>query len=619
MKRIIVLTFLTALLFSCMSPTTNKKVIESGAGTDSTQSGDEGGGSGNGASPDDSNDVNESLIEALGTVELTQAIDPNTSTFRKKISIPKDFEGALYLSGLNVASLKSRVIYAKFKFGISRTPIIVPAVVGRVPGGISPLTSLDVIILDMDSQPFRNLRLLYDLYDYNDYDEASVTPEDPTQDPTNSGLYCRGLRLEDDPTFEVSASNTACDSAGETCYYSYAKVQDSTIKELVTIDSIPTPIGSNPTLLHVDPARSGFASTTDADNILKCLPDDANGSHFNTLFDKSFTLSGTSVAPGNTFTYNSKTYFFDSPYELFSESEWQISGTAVVGEGGLFKESLIGTNATYGIKSYMFPRATKINYSSSGVHYFGSSNPFASRSVQVLPAAGDTLWMDGCNRRIKNYNDTSGETISSCNVSATIEIIAYTTEGKEEVLASSKEVKIQVLQAGLGETIGKEFSAMETCSDNASCGTGSCCFNNRCWSRDSVSQCADDFSPTGNLPTGQTCSTDFDCASLCCNSTTGVCKDHVPEDGSQALCSKVPGQSCVTREYCRKENVRECYIINTRDADGNQSCMKQCFSVPRHGDCVEGTCQTPTEPIEPDFDPENPDCSNALDSAPVVL
>ena len=54
------------------------------------------------------------------------------------------------------------------------------------------------------------MRLPYDLYDYNDYTDPA---KDIISDPRDGGLYCRGLRLEDDPTFSATTQTTAIQSA----------------------------------------------------------------------------------------------------------------------------------------------------------------------------------------------------------------------------------------------------------------------------------------------------------------------------------------------------------------------------------------------------------------------
>ena len=610
MKSIIILLPIF-ILISCVAPS-NESRRPGLAGSNDVQTDREvSDGNGDSAAPTD-DDLDNENSESFGTVELIQIVDPNTSTFRKKISIPKDFEGKLYLSGLNIPELKKRVSFVRFKFGRDKTIIDVDAVIGRVPGGLAPLSNLDVVILDLDNRPFDRLRLIYDLFDYNDYDEDGSSPLDPTNDPTNPGLYCRGLNLEDDPTFEGSTTNTACDQAGETCYYAYAKVTDATFK---TQPQAGLFVGTVPTLYQIDELKNGFAVSDDAKDILRCLPDDANGLHLNTMVDENFTVSSSRVVPYSQFTYNSTAYFFESPYETISEDSWQISGAATIGVGGLFKDSLLTNDPTFGIKSYLFPRAAKMNFGTAGVNYFGSDDPFDSRTPQVLTSAGDTKWMDGCNYRVKRYNQDAGEGINSCNVTATIEVISLTSEGREEVLATSRDVKIQVIQEGVGESLGRDFNAMENCSDNASCGTGSCCFNSKCWSRDLVGQCVDDIGSSGNLGTGQSCSSDLECASLCCNQITGVCRDHSTGSDVQAFCSKVPGQSCVTREFCARECKSVCWIQKVIK-NGVNTCEKRCGYTQVFGDCEDGVCKPADDLPDPAFDASNPDCSNASDGVP---
>lgn len=654
-KKLISYIILINLFFtSCVAP---ESARTSRSGSDTVTEGDRGADNGgNGAGPSDGNNVDSTQTLTSAKVEITQIVDPNTGTFRKKVSIPKDFEGYLYLSGLNISSLKEndKIISVKFYLGMERTPVVIPAVVGRVPGGLSPLSSIDVIILDIQDKPFRNIRLLYDLFDYNDYQEKGASPEEPTQDPTNAGLYCRGLLLEDDPTFEPLYSateqaacdaspstcvrDTSCDELGETCLYAYAKIEDSLLYQRQTIDSVEVKSRGTLTYEQYDVSGEGYSSDTSAQNLVKCLPDNNDASNLNGVLGSSSVTDVFSTFAGELdILVGGTAYKYDGPYRPLAESNWQISGNALLSPilttsdtpKGLFQLSL-GTPpfpgdgsesiASGGIYSFLFPRAGKLNYSEAGLQYYGSDNPFdTSRSLQVLPGAGETKWVDGCNLRIKNYDKYTNETISSCNVSATIEVIS-TVNGQEEVLVSTSDVKLQLLKSGLGESTGLEFSAMRSCDDSRSCGSGECCFNSRCWSRELVGQCGDDFTGVGNQGTGQSCQSDFECASLCCNQTKGVCSDHNSDTLEQVLCSKVPGQSCVSREFCRVENVRECYIIKTKDADGNDSCEKRCYNVPTYGDCVDGMCRQPPTPTEPPFDPTDPNrCQGALDSPPLNL
>jgi len=126
---------------------------------------------------------------------------------------------------------------------------------------------------------------------YNDYrDETGV--EDfldsnnqltlPTQDPNNTGLYCRGLRLEHDPTFKGSATNTECDAIGEKCLYAYAKVVDSGL-----VDQDDNFLAINPELQQIDFSKLGYSQETEANNLLKCLPDNNDLSNLKSLLGAS--------------------------------------------------------------------------------------------------------------------------------------------------------------------------------------------------------------------------------------------------------------------------------------------------------------------------------------------
>lgn len=613
-----------SILSSCMPSTNPRSGVFSDNSKQTDDNSNSGGssgnsGSGNNATTDDDDTDTEEVTSSI--IELTQIVDPNsqTSTFRKKISIAKDYEGELYLSGLNISSLNNYVISVRFNLGKDKSSITVPAVIGRVPGGLQNGTNIDVIILDLKSKPFKNIRLLYDLFDYNDYQEAG-TATDPVTDPTNSGLYCRGLKLEDDPTFSYSQTNTACDEAGETCLYAYAKIADSTLASVQTQDGTSVLVRDVPIYEQFDVLGSGYTNDTNELLLQKCLPESGLQADVNQVLGQSVTPWGI----GGITTFDSTSYFYMGPYQTYgTESNWEISSAALFSPittttdvpTGIFQYSYQGTAAT-GYKSFMFPRAGKISYSQSGVQYYGSTNPFDSRSLLTLASAGSTKWMDGCNLRAKNLDSYSGETISSCNVTASIEIITTDTDGNEQILATSKDVKIQLLKAGSGVTQGLQYSAMKTCESNRACGTGECCFNSRCFSNDIVAQCIDDLLSTGNQGTGQSCASDFECSSLCCKN--GVCADHNPD--SDIFCSKVPSQACVSKEFCRQDYVRECYIIKTTDANGSASCEKRCYSVQKFGECINGSCVAPTTSSDPTFDESDPDrCEDAYDSPPISI
>lgn len=147
----------------------------------------------NRAGPFDGSFVGNSNVNLqLSRVELRHLVDPSDGTYKTKVTIPKNFSSILYISGLNVTSLSDRLITVRFRFGREQEKIDIPAVIGRAPG-ITPQTDIEVLQLDFRSKPFQNLRLLYDLFDYNDYDSDDDGVEDfrdsnnqvsgPTQDP----------------------------------------------------------------------------------------------------------------------------------------------------------------------------------------------------------------------------------------------------------------------------------------------------------------------------------------------------------------------------------------------------------------------------------------------------
>lgn len=622
MKNVLVYLFTLLLFVSCMEqPRSVRDIVDNPSeGVGSGDNGNGGSSGGNNATDGD-NEVVTSIPESTA-VEITQIIDPNTGSFKKKVSIPKDFRGKLHLTGLNISSLKNRVVKGRFYFGRERTPIVLDGVVGQVPGsGITEFSTINVITFDLADKKFNDIRLLYDLFDYNDYDND--TAEDIEGDATNAGLYCRGLRLEDDPTFTSSISHPYCNQAGDVCLYSYAKIKDQTLwyDEIVNAETVSKT--NTPVFEQIDIEGNLLANESLETNLYKCLPDKKDSAMFQSLFGVNHPAAvGTALALGG------GAYDYRGPYRIHNEDEWEIKGAAVYQSGttpsAIFKAPLAGaadfTNIASGTQAYLFPRAGKINYQTTGIQYLGSQSPFANRSVQTLNAAGDTYYMDGCNIRAKNYNASTGETVSSCNVTGTIELFTM-EDGFEVQIAETKEIKLQLLKTGLGAKEGYDFNSLKSCSANRECGSGECCFNNRCFSRSIVGQCSDDFDSSGNLPTGNSCGSDFDCASLCCDGTTNTCRDHINNDFEQVLCSKVPNQSCVSKEFCRIEYVRQCYLIRVNDPNNALSCEKRCYSVPTFGDCVNGLCKPPITPQEPATPTTPADCSgeDVLDSPPFNL
>lgn len=111
---------------------------------------------------------------------------------------------------------------------------------------------------------------------------------------------------------------------------------------------------------------------------------------------------------------------------------------------------------------------------------------------------------------------------------------------------------------------------------------------------------------------GSSCTSDYECNSLCCNNSTASCAPHDPNKEFPVFCSKSYGQSCVSKEYCAIKNVVTCKIVKAgMKADGTQACSMRCRPVPTFGDCNNNICIPPTNPPVPPFDPN--DCSNAVD------
>ncbi len=617
----------------------SKRKSNSGTTADDQQASGGSDNSGNNAGPGDGS-VGTITDEILvnGRSELRHIIDPFSGTYKTKVTIPKNYKGFLYLSGLNISGLNDKLISVRFRFGREREEIVIPATVGRAPG-IIPQTDVEVLILDLEDQPFQDMRLLYDLYDYNDYDTNDDGTEfsngddstEPTNDVRDSGLFCRGLRLEDDPTFTISSTNDKCDSAGETCLYAYAKVKDSGLYYLdnASLTAI------NPSEPQIDISNTGYANQTQTELIKKCLPDvDHRSSVENVLQSTTSSSSTTKVAYGDT-AYNN-TYTYLGPYRSLNRSFWEISGEAVFSDmsangtepSGLFQAALnnspINTvgdpngKSQGGQKSFLFPRSGKINLKPN-LEYIGftdlTDQLSAVRSIRSLVSAGDSEFVDGCNLRVSNYDDFTNEGISSCNISATIDLV-YTDidTGEVKTLNASKDIKLQLTRASQTDFEGNEvrYSALKKCSNSNACGSNECCFNERCWSKTLVSQCLEDQPGEGNLNTGESCASDFQCSSLCCSSASSTCGIHNP--GEDNFCSKSPGQQCVTKEFCRKENISTCFIVKTGfNSQGQQTCTRRCYNVPTFGECTAGVCVPPQAPDVPTFDPNNPDCSQAQD------
>ena len=104
-------------------------------------------------------DVTTDVSLENGKAELIHLIDPIEGTFHKKVTIPKNYNGHFYISGLNITALNDYHVSVRFKFGRELESITIPATVSRAPG-LTPQTDIQVLALDLKDRPFSKLRLL---------------------------------------------------------------------------------------------------------------------------------------------------------------------------------------------------------------------------------------------------------------------------------------------------------------------------------------------------------------------------------------------------------------------------------------------------------------------------
>lgn len=586
------------------------------------------------------------------TVEIRHLIEPNLSTdptystgtgqssggsYLRKITLPKNFAGRLYLAGINIGSLSSRFVKVRFKFGLNHEPVVIPATVAQAPG-ITPQTSINVLVMDLRSEPFRNIRLPYDLYDYNEYDlnidGTFANGVEPTQDNRNSGLFCRGLKIEDDPTFQGLGS--CGDQPEEECLYAYAKVIDQGLIKVSGNTKVPlTP--SFPQVKSV--SGSDYYTDNMSSKLLKPLTDTIPSSG-NNLAPVPFSSAGANSTLINFTDWSpvsilGSNYYYRGPYRILNRNNWEFDFpfSKLDGKKRLFREDSWIYYSNYSsdplpddnlstpeqdrlyYNSYLFPLATKLKLAAN-ISHLASSSPDGIRTEKILSTAGETEWMDGANARAQSRNYDL-EHIGSCNVSATIEIIAKDDNNIDYVIAQSKEVKIQLVRPTQHRTdIADEvlYTNFKSCNGSSGCGDSECCLNNRCWDQSLVSQCLDSSSNQGNKIVGESCFSDLECSSLCCNKTTGQCAPHNTTLNPAVLCSKPVGDFCISKEWCQKSTVIKCYIIKTgTDPLGNITCRQQCYNVQEFGDCKNGTCVPPVQETIPTFDPNDPNaCNNAI-------
>lgn len=552
------------------------------------------GSSGNNAIPDTSTTDDSTVMSQK--VELTHLVDPFDGTYKKKVTIPKNYKGNIYLAGLNVTALQDKIIKVRFNFGIDRQSITMAATVARAPG-IIPKTDIQVLVVDMNTKPLSKMRLGYDLFDYTDYSDPA---KEPVTNPRDGGLYCRGLLLEDDPTFP--ATSTTCSTSSDKCLYTYAKITDATLYDNAT------GLTTTPTRPQIWTESSGVRNPSiTAATTSMCLPDHEDYTAFNDLF-------GTAMAGLN---YNDLVLGarYRGPYRAINTAAWKIQGAAIFNSTyGLFEINNSPLDPYTGFRSLIFPRAGKMQLN-QGVNYFGSADRFGIRSSMTADSTGTSKYVDGCNLRVSYYNPVTSESISSCNVNSSIEVF-YEKDGKEVNITTDKGIKLQVIRPSATDYEGKEVlgSAFKSCENSSSCGSSECCFNSRCWSKELVTQCVDQLPIIGNQGVGAACTTDYECSSLCCNSGTGTCAPHNPNGTAPAYCAKTTGQRCVAKEFCAPTTINVCKKVKIPIEPGKPGCMIRCTPTSTYGSCTSGYCVQPPTPAVPAFDETDPDvCVGAVD------
>lgn len=634
MKNKLTFTFFLALLGIIFSscddvPRTAQRTFQNSGSTS--------GGGGSGNIPDGANTAISStskeatVIEIDPTVEIRHLVEPKIDddddggTYTRKLTLPKNYDGLLYLAGINVNTLKEKNVKVRFRFGLTRDPITVSATIGQA-AGLTPQTAVEVLVMDMRYQPFRNVQLVYDLFDYNNYNAGAANALDsPVQDNKDKNLFCRGLNLTHDPTFNGGSVAEKCDGVTDICKYAYAKVVD---QGMVKVPNSGPKLPISPSEPNIQAGDLGLYRDTDEIMLKRCTPDNPLGGQY---VYKDETLYAGIVGPQKvTLTYNSagtstttidgEKYRFDGPYRAINYSNWQVESTAIFSAYGLFGSYLNGstdaTKAATGTQSLLFPLQGKMDLQEQ-VEYLGANDWDDYKVFTEMASNGPSQWMDGCNLRATSVDNITGEHIGSCNVTALVEIISVDEEGRETVEADSIDVKLQLVKPQQINNDGEDviLSSFQSCNSNNQCASDECCFNKRCWDDKLVSQCLEDVNTVGHLPPGSNCQSDFECASLCCNQSTGKCAVHDNLQDPPVYCSKPSGQFCIAREWCMKHTITECAIVKTGfDAVGNPTCALRCYTHQEFGDCVNGVCKPPPTPTQPIFNPNDPTtCATAID------
>lgn len=637
LRKLETLTFLFVLgvfLGGCVAGGAGGERLSNGStGDDLNNGADSGSGSssGGGASTafgGPSTGEGDAIVLTDPLMELNHIVDPFDGNYKSKVTLPKNYDGVLIMAGLNLTRLRDGGdYYVRFKFGRFLNPIIRPAWVGPAPiPGLTNTLTIDVLHVDLTGEPFNGLRLTNHLYDYNQYENS----EEPITDPFDGRLYCRALRLEHDPTFEGTGSNSTCSSTGDKCLYAYATVFDQGLIQ-------PSGFALYPSELQFALNSTGFyVNETDSEKIKKCLSDSG---------DDTTTLGGGPFAVGATaLTIGTDNYTYNGPYEARAPSSWNITDAAIHGADGngnhwgLFENILVpfdfSNEDIYGVYSLLFPRAGRLPVR-AGVEYIGedttptvAGHPTRTTDGPIASDLDESKLMDGCNLRVSNFDAISREGIGSCDVTGLIEIVTFDKESGQYLVVenvSTKNLKVQLIRRTTKTPLEPEEyieSSFRSCSSNSACAGDECCYNGRCWSKDIVTQCREDNDANTLLDVGETCGNDLECKSLCCSPNTRKCEGH---NGDADLCQKPLGTACVADEFCNKvSQVRWIKVKTGINPDtGSVTCELRPFNVQVFGECKLtgsiGICVAPTDPVQPAFDPTDPNNCNDAEDPPTDL
>ncbi len=534
--------------------------------------------------------VKNAVPDVNNTKKLIGFYDEETDSFSEKLSIAKDFQGIVYLDVENIKLLKEKLLFIRINFGMnSENPVELPlSYLSKTIAGVEK----DVLALSIPSKNFFTVPLDYQLFDYSEGAAAGYNA-------FHKDVYCRGLRVEQDPT----SNFTSCSKGDEICKYTYAKVLDQGLFHEQTSTFIQP---SELTVSH-DESRT-YELNLDPINLRRCLTDDQK------VFVKNQELN-----IGELISLDDESYRFKGAFKAVDPSNWGIQAEARWGKFGIFQQEYSGGKSIeLGFKSNLFPRVGKI-VNRTNRYYLGSKNRLDKKIVTNFTDTSDASalsdWVDGCNLRVLS-EDSLGTNIGSCNVSSDIQI--FYKDGSEEViiysnaaLAQAGQVKLQIVNNIQTNIDVKDFNA---CFGDGGCSSSSCCHDGRCWDKEKYKN---QFCKPANSgkTTGQACATDTECLSACCigseTGAAGVCADKTTS------CQRQVGEICIHSDACVGESGDDTYWVRKLLFQGSDGCKVFNCNVLSKPSCQNQRCTSSINEANKVFTFENPlidgSCQNRVD------